>query len=39
MAGLRCRACRRYVLRRAHLVVLVVLCLALVVALLDLFAL
>lgn len=30
MGGLKCRACRRYVLRWPHLVILIVLCLALV---------
>lgn len=36
MGGLRCRACRRYVLRWPHIVVLAALVLAVVVGLLEL---
>lgn len=36
MGGIRCRACRRYVLRWPHLLFLLALCVAFVVALLEL---
>jgi hypothetical protein len=36
MGGLKCRACRRYVLRWHHLVILIALCLALAVGALEL---
>ena len=36
MGGIACRACRRYVLRWPHIVILVALCLALVVGALEL---
>jgi hypothetical protein len=36
MGGLRCRACRRYVLRRLHKIILILLGVALVVGVLDL---
>ena len=35
MGGLRCHACRRYVLRRVHVVFLVVVALVLVVGLIE----
>jgi hypothetical protein len=38
MGGLKCHACRRFVLRRAHVIVLVVVALALVLGLLELVA-
>ena len=37
MGGIFCRACRRYVLRWPHIVILVALCLALVVGVVELF--
>lgn len=37
MGGLRCHACRRYVLRRAHIIILILISLALVIGLLELF--
>jgi len=37
MGGIACRACRRYVLRWPHIIILVALCLALVVGALELF--
>jgi hypothetical protein len=36
MGGLRCRACRRYVLRRSHIILLLLLGVALVVGVLEL---
>lgn len=36
MGGIACRACRRYVLRWPHIVILVALCLAVVVGVLEL---
>jgi len=36
MGGIVCRACRRYVLRWPHIILLVALCLALVVGVLEL---
>ena len=36
MWGLRCRACRRYVLRWPHIIILIALCLALAVGMLEL---
>lgn len=38
LRGLYCRACRRYVLRRVHIVLLVLLAAAAVIGLLELFA-
>jgi heme A synthase len=35
MGGLRCRACRRYVLRRSHVILLLLLGVALVVGVLE----
>jgi hypothetical protein len=37
LRGLRCRACRRYVLRRVHLVLLILISIAAVIGLLALF--
>ncbi|HYH85456.1 MAG TPA: hypothetical protein VEX60_08230 [Pyrinomonadaceae bacterium] len=39
MGGLRCRACRRYVLRRSHILLLLLLAVALVVGVLEVVAL
>lgn len=36
MGGLRCRTCRRYVLRRSHMILLILLGVALIVGVLDL---
>jgi hypothetical protein len=38
LKGLCCRACRRYVLRRVHIVLLALVTVAAVIALLELFA-
>ena len=38
MGGIKCRACRRYVLRWPHIVVITILCFGIVVALLELLA-
>jgi hypothetical protein len=38
MAGLKCHACRRFVLRRVHVIILVVVAVAAVVGLLELLA-
>jgi len=35
MGGLRCRACRRFVLRRAHIIVLILIGIAAVILLLE----
>lgn len=38
MGGLRCRACRRYVLRRSHIILLVLLSIAGLIGLLEIIA-
>ena len=38
MAGLKCHACRRFVLRRAHVIFLVLVVVAVVIGLLELIA-
>ncbi|HEX8499447.1 MAG TPA: hypothetical protein VF659_02560 [Pyrinomonadaceae bacterium] len=38
MGGLKCRACRRFVLRRAHVVILILIAVAAVIGLLELIA-
>ncbi|MBC7929806.1 MAG: hypothetical protein H7Z38_04485, partial [Rubrivivax sp.] len=38
MGGLRCHACRRYVLRRSHIILLILIGIALVVGVLELIA-